>query len=485
MTNNLDEFDAELDNVGDVEEPKSGGNLASTIKEAWRTQPLFKLGAIMGGVVVAVIVALNISTAPPPDNSRFIKAPGLDEVPGGKSSQYFIEQNKQAANQRAEQALQEGGSAIPTPVGQNMDIGEVSNDGKKKDPLQEFRAETERLKQELKQEQKQNTQQIKQIQQQVQKQPFDDSLAQAMMAQMQQLMKSWSPKSIAVVNVSSEKEAAATGTTGSRSVGATSRSGRAGYSAASAASSQQGSAGAGATAGKSLLITAGTINYGQLLIEANSDIKGPIVAQIVSGPLSGGRAVGQFTVENDYLVMKFNLVTLKDKEYSANILAINPNTTLGGMATEVDKRYFDRVVLPAAASFVSSFGQKMGEGDTSTTVAGSTVLTNSAKTGLKEGIYSGIGQMGQTMGQFMQSEANKIKPLVRVAAGTPMGLLFLTSVKEGSANTGSMGAYGNMTPAYGMQQGNRSSGNARAGVPSSYNSGAGSYQQPATGLYNR
>ena len=40
--------------------------------------------------------------------------------------------------------------------------------------------------------------------------------------------------------------------------------------------------------------------------------------------------------------------------------------------------------------------------------------------GLQQGLFQGLSQAGQTMGQFFEDQANQTKPLVRVAAGTPI-----------------------------------------------------------------
>jgi len=185
-----------------------------------------------------------------------------------------------------------------------------------------------------------------------------------------------------------------------------------------------------------IVVNAGTVSYAQLLTEANSDVPGPILAQIVSGPLAGARAVGAFQVADGYekyLVLKFTLADRKGTDYRISAIALDPDTTLGGMATEVDERYFARVVLPAAAGFLQGLGQAMGQGNSSTQTNGITTLSTTAGNGFKQGMYNGLGDAAQTAGQFFQNQANQTKPLVRVAAGTPMGLFFIAPVTEPSA----------------------------------------------------
>ncbi len=424
MTNNMDEFDHEGDfGAAEMNESRAGSGARRNIAEAWRSQPLFKLMVIMVVVGVAIAGALGVfSSSSTPTVSRVPRAPDISEVPGGKASQTFIDQNEMENKRRAEEALKRGGSAFPTPIGAAGDLTGL-NDAKKEDPLVAFRAEAERLREEIKKEQQQNAQQIQVIQKQNQ-QPMrvereDDTLAKAMQKQMQQLMEGWSPRKMNVVAGTEPKEKPASSENKKENA------------AVEAASVNQ--AAATMAARQKLLVQAGTVNYAQLLTEANSDVPGPILAQILSGPLAGGRAVGRFQVMNDYLVLTFHLVTLKGREYPVNVLALDPDTTLGGMATEVDHRYFDRVLLPAAASFASSFGSTLGQGDSGVVITDNATFVVQAEKSYKDALYEGLGQAGDTVSRFLQNEANKIKPLVRVAVGTPMGFFFLASVKEGAS----------------------------------------------------
>lgn len=455
MTNNMDDFDQDQFDV----EPENGAgkkDAKQSLKEAWQNKPMFKLLVIMGFVGLMIAAALGaFSGSPAIEAAQIAHAPELKEPPGSVASPFFIEQNKQANEQRADQAMQQGGSSIPTPVGQNIDLADLT-DKNRKDPLMEFRAETERLKQELRTEQAQNAQQLQALQQQVvqqqqiqqamPQQQEDDTLAQAMQRQMQQLMEGWSPRNMKLV---------AGTATGTAATGSSSKVVRAAAQAKAIEFDQASVLKAEAKEEAKALVPAGTVNYAQLLTEANSDVPGPILAQILSGPLAGGRAIGRFQVMNDYIVLTFNLVTLKGKEYAINALALDPDTTLGAMATEVDHRYFSRVLLPAAGSFMSSFGSALSSGDTTTSQTDSGFVVNEAKKGYKEATFAGLGQAGQTIAQFFQQQAQQTKTLVRVGVGTSMGLFFLGSVFDPSVVKPANPMLGTLpgAMAYGYQQG--------------------------------
>ena len=212
------------------------------------------------------------------------------------------------------------------------------------------------------------------------------------------------------------------------------------------------------------------MNYAQLLTEANSDVPGPILAQIVSGPFDRcacGRPVSGLGRLGRLSRAAFNLISFKGMDYPVNAVALDPDTALGGMATDVDQRYFTRVVLPAAAGFLQGFGSALGSGGSSITTNGTTTIVSQSNKGITQGAYQGLGQAGNTAAEFFQNQANLVKPLVRVAAGTPIGMFFVSSVTEpqnvGNNGTGFGGqqapasgyypaGYGGQ-PGYGQQQG--------------------------------
>lgn len=395
------------------EQPPAG--LGANLKNAWRTKPLFKLIVIMvvAGAVVAVISNFLGGGKDSTTISKVVAPPSMGgEAPGGKESPYRMKELNEANKTGEQKALQSGTSFIPTPHGEESNVDEG------KDPLKELRAETDHLRQMLEDQKRQaQLQQAAPKPQAQQQQPekFDNSLASAMQSQMQKLMGDWKPKGIRVV---------ATQPKDKNSADAAQATAAANAAAASAANIP--------TEFKTV-VPAGTVNYGQLLTEANSDVPGPILAQIVSGPLAGARAVGSFKVINDYLVLHFDLANLKNKDYAIEALALDPDTTLGGMATEVDERYFTRVVLPAAAAFMQGLGQELGQSNSTVTSTGTTTIVTQGSQGFRQGMYDGFGAAATTAGQFFRDQANKTQPLVRVAAGTPIGFFFVRTVTDQSA----------------------------------------------------
>lgn len=181
-----------------------------------------------------------------------------------------------------------------------------------------------------------------------------------------------------------------------------------------------------------VLISEGEIEYAQLLIQANSDIPGPVLAQIVTGPLSGNRIVGTFTREEKYLVITFETIIIDGQSVSIEAVAVDPATNLTGVATEVDNRYFKRLVLPVAANFIEGLAGAIAETQVTTTtttdVAATTETNNQLDT--EEEVATAIEDAGEELSDFVEEEADRTEILVRVDAGTPIGILFLEPVLE-------------------------------------------------------
>lgn len=440
MSDKDDQLDEFGEDIFDQEAAEQKQSVGDKLKEAWHTKPLFKFAVVMlviGGVV-AVLSGISSAEKPSDALARGVRPPDVKQAPGGPVSPYMKQQTDLADQKRAADALDNNQSALPTPQGAVMGIDELA---KKYDPLNEIKAQTEKLKQQLLDMQQQQkvqqqaqaqkqaeevrratllaTNQAQQAQQSQSAAKQDDTLAQAMQDQMQKLATKWNKGGITVLrgavdpNAVSAQAAAASRVSGMNMANGTQMVNDNGQPIVQKAK---------------VRVPAGTISYSQLLTEANSDVPGPIMTHIVSGPFSGARALGQFTVQNDYLVLKFNLIHFNGKDYSVEAYAIDPNTTLTGMATEVDHRYFIRAVLPAAAAFLKGVGSALSTPDQTATTNGTSTIVTQAQQGYREGIYSGISEAANKVGSFFDKEASDTKPLIAVAAGTPMGILFTSTV---------------------------------------------------------
>ena len=396
MTNAPDDFDQDFSEATVQRPPTAKASMAKNIAAAWQGSPLFKMFVlvVVVGALAAAAIAIFSGNEKDLSPTAVRSAPNLTEAPGSKAPPAYVDAVNDASAKRSEEALQQGKSAIPTPVSGDetkAGLGDAADESQY-DPLAEFRPSTP---QEAAPSTGQDNTPVEAI---------DSELLSKMQSQMTGLFDAWRPAGIKTIQVQDPS-----------------------------AQHQGGTPTAPPAPNAKVIVAAGSIYYGEMLMEANSDAPGPIVAQILSGPFAGGRAIGTFEVTREYLVIHFTKISYKKKDYAADILAIDPNTTLGAMVTEKDNRYFTRVILPSAAAFLEGFGGAISSPSNSiVSNDGQTVVLQQSKQGIEDGLYRGLAETANTVGGFFRDEAAATKPLIRVAVGTPMGLFFVNAVTDGN-----------------------------------------------------
>jgi len=174
------------------------------------------------------------------------------------------------------------------------------------------------------------------------------------------------------------------------------------------------------------LILAGTIVPAVLLGPVNSDNPGPVLAQIVAGPLRGARVLGTFQLRRKHVVLEFSTLSWPKTGRSMSISAygVNDDASLG-MATDVNNHYFLRYGLTLAAAFVQGYGEAASRANTTVVISPIGVPIEQRGELTNEQIrQSALGNVGSTLGSQLQQEAN-IPPTITVDAQAPIGLLFM------------------------------------------------------------
>lgn len=402
-----DDEDLGLEDTG-FDEFDTDNKDSNTLGDLWRNNPMFKVGVIVGGlalVIFAIIVMGGEENKTGP--SSMVSGPDVVATPGAEGApQAYVEAVVDENAARFEEALTTGGSAIPTPIDSRQAIlslgSEISSDGE--DPLDRWR----RLQRER---------QMQMSAQPVAPPPPDPqaetrrndavrALADLMADQMSSILETRSKVKVSSLSLTDPSY----------------------LEQLQAAQDAEAQAQEAEIAGDGMvtLIPAGEIRYAQLITQANSDVPGPVLAQIAGGPLSGARVLGSFKLNKELLTLSFTSIVIDDITYPINAIALDPATTLPGMATDVNRHYFLRIVLPAAAAFVEGFSSAVADsGRTSIVISGDTVTSTQNPTSNDQEVASGVAEMGKEIGSILDDMARDLKTTVIVAAGTPMGLLFL------------------------------------------------------------
>ena len=407
--NNEDDFDLDNDQGFDEFEESS-----STLGRVIQENPLAKVGIIfaVAALIFGLIILFGGSEERDPASyqgasSTVSGVPGTEDI-----TQVMREAINEENDRRTEEAFQEGTSAIPIPIDPPVGVlQKAPSDDEKEDPLQRWRRlQQERLEKEMRQRE---VVQPATVPQDNQKQERINSLAELMQSQMQSILEQQGVYKWDYMNITDHDflEQLADKDNGLES------------------ENVEGTASAETL--EEIILPAGEIAFTQLLTEANSDVPGPALAQIVSGPLKGSRILGTFRVENDLIALEFNTIVMDGISYGISGIALDPENTLPAMATHVNHRYFQRVVLPMAAAFVKGAAEAVAEsGRTNITIYGDTIVTEEEDVDTDEAVASGIEKAGSELREILDDIAGDIETLVVIAAGTPMGVLFLEPVTK-------------------------------------------------------
>lgn len=411
MSDDLDNQDFEDDAFDEFDgnEDSGGGTLSDLIQSS----PLVKVGVIFGAaaLIFGTIILFggeeeSVMTSQTPSAPDMTQAPGTEAA-----SPAYIDAIEDVNQSNLETAMREGESSIPIPIEPPVGRVEVvEEEESEEDPLQRWRRlQDERLQQEIESRQVIAPTSLPEDNEQNE---AVTAMAEAMQQQMQSVLERQNEFKVNSISITSpdfldEDEEAEEG----------SENGQGGLSEGGA--EEEG-------VPEIVVIPAGEIEYAQIITQANSDIPGPVLGQIVSGPLSGSRILGEFSVENDLISLQFNTVVVDGISHDIDTIAIDPATTLPGMATSVNHRYLRRIVLPAAAAFIEGAAEAVADtGRTSVSVEGDVVAEETEETDLKEQIATGIEEAGAQLGEIIEEMNEDVEPLVIIDAGTPMGLLFL------------------------------------------------------------
>jgi hypothetical protein len=444
MTNN--ENDIDIDAQEDFEkEPQQKASL----KETWDSNPLLKIAAVILGIaLLAGGYFAFIGEGEVENLSTVTQGSETKLTPGAEVTDPEYQKKVQEQNQeRAQLAASGGGSSLPTPIGtsenQTLQLPQVPS-APSADPLAEWRAKTEarriKMEQEVIPDERETEQpEIMPMVTPITPQPtmkMDPNASRMLAEQMRLILTSQEPK-IATRMLVTTRESAFSRKL--RKDDAERNKQRGATATGGAGTTTAGGASAGAAAGGEMkcgtehcpiIVTAGAIAYAQLLNDLNSDVKGPALAQVLSGPFEGGRAIGSFQLQDEYLTLSFTKIVKDGVTYTIDGVAIDENTSLTGLQSDVDHHYFARVVLPAAADFIKGYASASAETGTTSTTTGSTVTQDQPKPDTKEIIMKGVETSAETLSEIIK-EDSKEPITVKLWHGTTLGILFLDRVTMG------------------------------------------------------
>lgn len=438
----MNENDIDIDGQDDLDQVPIE---KPSLKEAWQSNPMLKIAAAI--LIAAVLIGgyMTLTKPDPVEEVKAVIAPRTQQEnvklapgEGGEQDEVYKKAIAEKNEQNVKTATATGGSviALTNTVGKASSI-EVpqANGGGEIDPLKEWKdtVQSKTLKpsldaiveEETPAPQAEVVPMVTPIRPQASTKA-DPKAAQTLSGQMKTILSAQAPapsKTLGITKTESaylqmkadaaKKETGDGGTKiikGGKVVGTINKDGT-------------------TTAEGKVIIPVASIIYAQLLTELNSDVPSPALALILSGPFTGGRIFGKMTTEDEYIVIKFDGIVKDTVAYEIDGLALDENTTLPALQTSIDHHYLTRILLPAAATFVSSYGKALGESGSKVTVTtGGAVVEEKPKPTPKESAYEALGEAADDAGEVIKKDA-KDGPTIKVARGTTFGVLLLESIK--------------------------------------------------------
>jgi intracellular multiplication protein IcmE len=178
-----------------------------------------------------------------------------------------------------------------------------------------------------------------------------------------------------------------------------------------------------------VLIPAGRGIFAHPILALSSDESSPVVMQADSGPIAGDRLIGNFSTEQDRLIINISEIIHNGQSISCDGVVIAPDTMEAAVASGVDQHYIARFALPAAAAFVQGLGNAIATTSNTTQVlsplGGATTTTN---LNFHQQLGVAAGAAAAQIGSTLLEDAPK-GPTITLAANVAVGVMFLTDVK--------------------------------------------------------
>lgn len=186
---------------------------------------------------------------------------------------------------------------------------------------------------------------------------------------------------------------------------------------------------------------AGDILFGVILTAVNSDEPGPVLARIISGPLSNSKIIGNINTASipkssksprvsESLILEFNLMNIPGSKHSVPVMAvaIDPETARTSLATSVDHHYLMRYGTFFASAFLSGLGQAVSTQNQSRVITdfGTTVNVGSNTLKSSDEMKIAVGKTAEALSDRM--DFLDVPPTIKVASGTAIGILLQQDV---------------------------------------------------------
>lgn len=200
---------------------------------------------------------------------------------------------------------------------------------------------------------------------------------------------------------------------------------------------KSGTAASGSSSGDNEVMTriayAGDILPSVLINGINSDYKGPILARVIGGPLDQAVATGEYKTSYEGVVMHFTQLssTKFAKAIQLDAYAISPDTSMYGIASDVNHHYLTNLGFIFGAALLQGYGEAAERQNTTTSTSALGSTSTQGQLSNSQQLQAGLGTAGQALGQTLQQQGQR-PTTITVDAKIVVGLLLTSDLTVGN-----------------------------------------------------
>ena len=172
-------------------------------------------------------------------------------------------------------------------------------------------------------------------------------------------------------------------------------------------------------------VRAGDGLYARTVYAVNSDHDGPVVLEILQPPLAGAVATGRFERVRDRLVVRIDRLEFRGRAIAVDAWAVDLACACYGVAGDVDRHWFERLLLPAAVRFAEGFFAAHAEPEETIRLEDGAVYETSRRTP-RQAVLAGAGNAARTAGDILLQDA-PTAATVRIPRNSELVLMFARS----------------------------------------------------------
>ena len=182
----------------------------------------------------------------------------------------------------------------------------------------------------------------------------------------------------------------------------------------------------GASAPKVTPFSVGEVLYAVNEIAVNSDVPGPIVAQVIQGPLKGGKFLGSFKRHDEQLLLEFEQFSFNNETIQIEAYAVDPSTAGVAVRSDVDNHYLSRWGGLIGASFLEGFADAVKYSGMETYVQDGAIVQSYPEYSFNNQMWIAAGNVGEKLAVPMLQNFYR-PPTVFLDPGIGLGILIISN----------------------------------------------------------